>query len=279
MIKNKLKAVAIQGIQGSYHHQVALDHFGADFEILPCDSFQKVVDAVCNDRVEFGIMAIENSIAGSILPNYALIDENPLAIVGEYYLKIKHYVIGIKGQKMKNITEVRSHPIALLQCKETFKKYPNIKIVEDKDTASVAKEIAKQNLVNVAAIASETAAKLYGLDLLMEDVQTIKDNQTRFFILSKKQNETAGESSKASIKFELEDALGSLATVLNILTNCNLNLTKIQSMPVIETPFQYAFFIDVVFENEKYFHKAEKVIKIMTKNYKRFGIYQKFQIK
>jgi prephenate dehydratase len=174
---------------------------------------------------------------------------------------------------------VRSHPIALLQCKETFKKYPNIKIVEDKDTASVAKEIAKQNLVNVAAIASETAAKLYGLDLLMEDVQTIKDNQTRFFILSKKQNETAGESSKASIKFELEDALGSLATVLNILTNCNLNLTKIQSMPVIETPFQYAFFIDVVFENEKYFHKAEKVIKIMTKNYKRFGIYQKFQIK
>jgi prephenate dehydratase len=279
MITNKANKVAIQGIQGSYHHQVALDHFGADFEILPCDSFQKVIDAVRNDRVEFGVMAIENSIAGSILPNYALIDENPLAIVGEYYLKIKHYVIGIKGQKMKNITEVRSHPIALLQCKETFKKYPNIKIVEDKDTASVAKEIAKHNLINVAAIASETAAKLYGLDLLMEDVQTIKDNQTRFFILAKDQNETVGEASKASIKFELEDALGSLATVLNILTNCKLNLTKIQSLPVIETPFQYAFFIDVVFENEKYFHKAEKVLKIMTKNYKRFGIYKKFQMK
>jgi len=271
-IINNIK-VAIQGIRGSYHHQVALDYFGQNIDPLACDSFQKVADAIINDEVDFGIMAIENSIAGSILPNYALIDNNKLSIVAEYYLNIVHCFMGLNDQSLADIEEVRSHPMAILQCMETLKKYPHIKIIEDKDTAQVAELISEKKLKGVMAIASEQAANLYDLKILLKDVQTIKDNRTRFFIISKNEK-TKTETNKASLKFELDDTPGSLAAVLNLMTNCRLNLTKIQSMPIIETPFQYAFFVDVLYEKEKHIDKALKVLDIMTKHCKVFGRYQ-----
>lgn len=276
MTANKTIKIAIQGIVGSYHHQVALNHFGDDANIMACDSFQKVVDALNKNQAEYGVLAIENSIAGSILPNYALIDDNHLSIVAEEYLNIKHYFMGIKGQTMHDILEVRSHPMAILQCMETLKKYPHIKIVEDKDTAQVARHIAKNNLLNIAAIASEKAAELYGLEILQSDVQTVKVNKTRFFIVSKNSLNPIEKASKASLKFILDDTKGGLAGVLNLMYNCQLNLTKIQSIPIIESPFEYAFFVDVTFEKEKHLEKAIQVLEIMTKHLKVFGKYEKF---
>ena len=268
--------IAIQGIVGSYHHQVAVNHFGENANILACDSFQKVVDAINKNEAEYGVMAIENSIAGSILPNYGLIDDNHLTIVAEEYLNIKHFFLGLKGQTMKDILKVRSHPMAILQCMDTLKKYPNIEIIEDKDTAQVARYIANNQLLHVAAIASEKAAELYGLQILQKDVQKVKINKTRFFIVSKNQLIHNEKPNKASLKFVLEDTPGGLAGVLNIMYNCHLNLTKIQSIPIADSLFEYAFFVDVTFEKEKQFDQALKVLEIMTKQLKVFGKYTKF---
>ncbi len=195
-------------------------------------------------------MALENSIAGSIIPNYALIDTHNLSIVGEYYLDIQHNLLALEGQSIADIKEVHSHPMALLQCKAFFKQYPHIKLVEAKDTADVAKQISEQNIKGIAAIASKNAAELYGLNVLAESIQTIKHNETRFVIVKRENHELEkDEVNKASLKFELDHKRGSLAAILNVLSDCKLNLTKIQSLPKIETPWKYAFFVDVTFED------------------------------
>jgi prephenate dehydratase len=228
-----------------------------------------------NDNSQQAVMAIENSIAGSIIPNYALIDKNNLHIIGEYYLDIVQNLIVLKGQKIEDVLEIHSHPMALLQCMDFLKKHPKIKLVEDKDTAETARRIHKNQIKNIAAIGSKVAAKMYHLEIIAPQIQTVNNNMTRFFIVSK--NETIKDkenSNKASLKFELDDTPGSLATVLNVMTNCKLNLTKIQSMPIIETPFQYSFFVDVVFEKYKYYEKAKKVLEIMTNHFKVLGEYK-----
>ena len=220
-------------------------------------------------------MALENSIAGSIIPNYALIDANNLHIIGEYYLDIHMNFMALKGQTIMDILEVHSHPIALLQCAVFFKQYPHIKLVESSDTAETAQRIQKFQLKGIGALASPIAAKLFDLEILVAGVHTIKSNKTRFVIL-KTENKflPLDEINKASIKFELDDTPGSLATILNVMNNCKLNLTKIQSMPIIETPFQYSFFVDVVFEKYKHFEKAKKIIELMTTHFKVLGEYK-----
>ena len=268
------KKIAIQGIKGSFHHQVALDFFKTDILIEECMSFDSLVDCVVNDCSNFAVMALENSIAGSIIPNYALIDSHNLKIIGEYYLSVHHHFLGLKGQIISDINEVHSHPMAILQCKEFFKNYPNIKLVEDKDTAETAKRISENKLKNIGAIASITAAKLYDLEILASEIQTINNNKTRFVILSKTYLENKKTINKASIKFELEHKRGSLATVLNVMSDCRLNLTKIQSLPKIETPFQYAFFVDITFEQYKDFEKGKKILEIMTTHFKVLGEYE-----
>lgn len=267
--------IAIQGIKGSFHHQVALEYFQENVSVNECLSFEALTDSLVNNQSQQAVMAIENSIAGSIIPNYALIDKNELHIIGEYYLEIIQNLMVLDGQSLEDIQEVHSHPMALLQCMEFLKKYPQIKLVEDKDTAETARRIHEKQIKGIAAIGSKVAANLYDLKIIAPEIQTVNNNMTRFFIISKTKNEWSKEEiNKASIKFELDDTPGSLATVLNVMTNCKLNLTKIQSMPIIETPFQYSFFVDVVFEKYKHYEKATKIVEIMTNHFKVLGEYK-----
>lgn len=266
--------VAIQGIVGSFHHQVAREYFGREVRVEECMSFQDVVTNLLSGTSDRAVMAIENSIAGSILPNYALIDENELSITGEHYIPIQMNLMAVPGQRMEDIKKVYSHPMALLQCKEFFKNYPNIKLIEDADTASVAKRISESGKHHVAAVASKAAADLFELEILAEGIQTVKNNTTRFLMLSAKKTKVSENPNKASIKFVMESKQGSLVSALNILRDYELDMTKIQSVPVIEMPWKYAFFIDVVFNVPENFEKAMKILEVMTEELKVLGTYQ-----
>ena len=267
--------IAIQGIKGSFHHQVVQEYFGQDVALDECLSFEELVDSLLSGKSNQAVMAIENSIAGPIIPNYALIDKNNLHIVGEHYLDIHQNLMALKGQKIEDILEVHSHPMALLQCMEFLKKYPNIKIVEDKDTAETARRIHENQLKGIAAIASKTAANMYDLEILAPEIQTINNNMTRFVIINKKENFVEeNEINRASIKFELDHKRGSLAAVLNVMSDCKLNLTKIQSLPKIETPWKYSFFVDVTFEKYEDYAKAKALMTIMAEYFKVLGEYK-----
>ena len=272
---NIINTIAIQGIKGSFHHSVAEQYFDGKPSLLECMTFDVLVDSVLNQTSDVAVMAIENSIVGSIIPNYALIDTHNLSIIGEYYLDIQHNLMVLSGQNIQDITEVHSHPMALLQCKEFFKPYPNIKLVEAKDTADVAKSISENKIKGIAAIASKTASKLYGLDVLAASIQAIKHNETRFVIVkSDNKDKRDTDVNKASLKFELNHKRGSLAAILNVLSDCKLNLTKIQSLPKINTPWKYAFFIDVTFDKYSDYKKAKSIVNIMAENFKILGEYK-----
>lgn len=269
------KPIAIQGIKGSFHHEVAQLYFSDKTEVVECMSFDGTVESLLKGDADFIVMALENSIAGSIIPNYALIDTHNLRIVGEHYLDIQHNLLALRGQSISDIEEVHSHPMALLQCKVFLKQYPHIKLVEAKDTADVAKQISDKNIKGIAAIASKNAAQLYGLTILSESIQTIKHNETRFVIVKRNDDTIEKDDlNKASLKFELDHKRGSLATILNVLSDCKLNLTKIQSLPKIDTPWKYAFFVDVTFEAFKDYDKAKSIMGLMAENFKVLGEYK-----
>ncbi len=266
--------IAIQGIKGSFHHQVALEYFQNNTPINEYMSFDALVDSLLAKESDAAVMAIENSIAGSIIPNYALIDKYNLQIIGEHYLDIHQNLMALKGQQMAEILEVHSHPMALLQCMEFLKKYPQIKLVEDNDTAETAKRIEEHQLKGIAAIASKSAAGLYNLEILAAEIQTINNNMTRFFIIQEKvELPILGKINKASLKFELDHKRGSLAAVLNVMSDCKLNLTKIQSLPKIETLWKYAFFVDVTFDDYADYAKAKSLLEIMASHFKILGEY------
>lgn len=275
MIKN----VAIQGILGSFHHIVSEQYYGKHINVQEFLSFDGAVDSLVTGKSDAVVMALENSIAGSILPNYALIDNNNLQITGEHYLDIQHHLMALPNQIINDIEEVYSHPMALLQCKKFFKAYPHIKLIEDKDTAEVAQRINNQQIKKVAAIASDLAAQLFQLEILAKSIQTISHNETRFVIVKlDKKNIEDRDTTKASLKFELDHKRGSLATVLNVMSDCKLNLTKIQSLPKIETPWKYAFFVDVTFSDLQYFNKASTLLEIMAENFKILGTYKNARV-
>ncbi|GEL10912.1 prephenate dehydratase [Flavobacterium glycines] len=266
--------IAIQGILGSFHHQVAQEYYGKEVVVDECMSFEELVDSLLSGKSSQAVMAIENSIAGPIIPNYALIDKNKLHIIGEHYLSIHQNLMALKGQKIEDITEVYSHPMALLQCMDFLKKYPHIKLVEDKDTAETARRIQEKQLKGIAAIASKTAAEMYDLEILAPEIQTIKNNMTRFVIIQKENSFVSEEEiNRASLKFELDHKRGSLAAVLNVMSDCKMNLTKIQSLPKIETPWKYSFFVDVTFEKYEDYAKAKSLLEIMAEYFKVLGEY------
>ncbi|KEO74994.1 prephenate dehydratase [Anditalea andensis] len=238
--------IAIQGIPGSFHHQVALECFGDASSIKCYDVFEQVAKSVAEGSCDFGIMAIENSIAGAILPNYDLIDRHKLYIDGEHYLPISHNLMALPGTTLEDLTEVQSHPMALLQCHNFFEKYPTIKLTSEKDTASVAKKIRQNGLSAIGAIASKTAADIYGLDILAEDIQSFKENYTRFILLKSGKSTGVLPPSKASLKITIKNEKGGLAKLLTTLAEHDLDLSKIQSIPLMERPWDYAFFIDVL---------------------------------
>lgn len=268
--------IAIQGIKGSFHHQVAQQYFEKVDGLDECMSFDELVKSLVNNQAQKGVMALENSIAGSIIPNYALIDRHDLHIIGEHYLDIHMNLMVLKGQTIEDITEVHSHPIALLQCAVFFSQYPHIKLVESGDTAETARRIQEQKLKGIGAVAAPIAAELYDLEILAAGIHTVQSNKTRFVIVKTTNKEWPKEAiNKASVKFELDDTPGSLATVLNVMNNCKLNLTKIQSMPIIDRPFQYSFFVDVIFKKYKHYEKAKNILALMTTHFKVLGEYQK----
>jgi prephenate dehydratase len=268
--------IAIQGIQGSFHHQVALNYFPSDIQISECLTFDALADALVSGRATQAVMAIENSIAGSIIPNYALLDKHNLQIIGESYLNIEHNLMGLQGQSIADLKEVHSHPMALLQCKSFFSEHSHIRLVEAEDTADIARKIEEDQLHGIGAVASTKAANIFNLEVFSESIQTIKNNVTRFVIVQKKGALVEEKNiNKAALKFVLDHQRGSLAAVLNVMSDCQLNLTKIQSLPVIETPGKYAFFVDVTFDAIEHYKKARSIIEIMATEFKILGEYPK----
>ncbi len=267
--------IAIQGIRGSNHHQVVREYFDDSVPLMECMSFDALVRGLIRGEASQGVMAIENSIAGSILPNYNLVYHHGLHIIGEHYLNIHHHLMGLDGQVLEDIREVHSHPMALLQCERFLHQVPGLKLVEDRDTAETARRIQQEKLQGIAAIAPEMAAGLYGLKVIAREIETIKNNATRFIIIHRENHQLSPEEiNKASLRFLTDHKRGSLATVLNVMSDCNLNLTKIQSLPVIETPWKYAFFVDVTFEKYEHFRKAKALLELMSEDFRVLGEYK-----
>ena len=264
--------IAIQGVQGSFHHIAANSYFGKEITITECLSFDEMPNLLIHNKVDYLIMAIENSIAGAILANYKLIDEYNLTIVGEIYLPIQHQLMALKNQTLENITEVWSHPMAINQCREFLRNYPHIKLIDESDTAEVAKRIQDNQLHGIAAIASAKAADIYQLSILSKNIQTNQENYTRFFIL-KKQQEKQKTCNKVSLKFITKHKQGSLVEVLQLFVVHDLNLSKIQSLPITDDPWKYAFFVDVEFENESQIFTTLKEVENIVSEVKVLGSY------
>lgn len=258
-----MKRVAIQGIAGSFHEDAARKYFGnEEIEVVECRSFQNVCELIDTDKVDIAVMAIENSIAGSLLMNYSLIRNYHLRIIGEIYIHIQMNLMVLPGVKRKDIREIYSHPVSFLQCNEYLEKYfPNVERKELGDNAKVAKIISDEKINYAAAISNLRSAELYGLQVIDKGVETIKKNYTRFWILSKHGNPTAG-TNKASICFEVGHFYGALARVLNIFAEHKINLNKIQSIPILGKPNEYTIHVDIEWEDpEKYDKAIHQVLK------------------
>lgn len=251
-----MKRIAIQGIAGSFHEDAARRYFNEDIEVVECKTFTTVCDMIDNDEVDYAVMAIENSIAGSLLNNYQLIRDYHLRIIGEIYIHIQMNLLVNDGVKSKDIKDIHSHPIALRQCMEYIEhNYPNAQLHEKLDTAASSKLVADKQLKDAASIANLRSAELYGLNVLDTGIETNKKNYTRFWILSKHGNPTEG-TNKASVCFEVGHFYGSLATVLNTFAKNEINLTKIQSVPKIGKPNEYTFHVDIEWEKAENYDRA-----------------------
>lgn len=258
-----MKRIAIQGIAGSFHEDAARKYFGdEEIEIVECRSFQSVCNLIDTDDVDIAVMAIENSIAGSLIQNYSLIRDYHLRIIGEIYIHIQMNLMVLPGVKKKDIKEIYSHPVSFLQCNEYLEKYfPNAERKELGDNAKVAKLISTEKIDYAAAISNLRSAELYGLQVLDKGIESNKKNYTRFWILSKHSNPSEN-SNKASICFEVGHYYGALARVLNIFSENKINLNKIQSVPILGKPNEYTIHVDIEWEDLKnYDHAIHMVLK------------------
>ena len=275
------KRVTIQGIAGCYHEAAARAYFGEEeIETVACATFAEMFDRMAHDRSLLGIIAIENTIAGSLLQNHELLRKSNLNIVGEYKLRISHVLAALPGETLDDIREVNSHPMALMQCGEFLKAHPRMKLVEKDDTAGSAQEIAQHHLTGHAAICGRLAAQIYGLNILSEGIETNKRNFTRFLVVADPLYSdwlTAGKRiNKASLVFSLPHTQGSLSKVLTILSFYDINLSKIQSMPIIGREREYRFYIDLTFDNFTRYKQSLDAIRPLTKNFKILGEYAEF---
>jgi prephenate dehydratase len=251
-----MKRIAVQGIIGSFHEDAAQKYFNEKIEVVECKSFTSVCKLVDTDKVDYAVLAIENSIAGSLLKNYQLIRDYHLRIIGELYLHIQMNLMAVPGVKHSDITDIYSHPIALQQCVEYLEKYfPNAELHEGMDTASAAKYVSEEKPSNAAAIGNLRSAQLYNLNILETGIETNKRNYTRFLILAKHGNPTE-KANKASLCFEVGHFYGALARVLNVFSENEINLAKIQSVPVIGKPNEYTIHVDVEWDVLERYEKA-----------------------
>lgn len=273
-IKMQKKRVAIQGTRASFHEEAAFKFFGTDIETIECDSFKRTCEVLKQKQADFVVMAIENSIAGSLLPNYTLLREYNFPIVGEVYLAIQLHLLALPGVKFEDIKYVTSHPIAIRQCSDFLDDFPELQVIESSDTAACAKKIREENLTDTVAIANNLAAELYGLEVMERRIESNKKNYTRFLILTDKANENATYN-KASLSFQVGNSVGSLATVLNILSDHNINLSKIQSMPVLGKRNEYNFYVDIEWKSQPDFDVAIRKVLKHTVNFTIMGEYIK----
>jgi len=273
------KKVAIQGYEGSFHQVAARHFFGKNVEVIPCDTFRQVVQLGADAKLSDGaVMAIENSIAGSILPNYNLLQKSKLQVIGEVYLSISQNLLTYPGVKLEDIKEVYSHPMAILQCLDYLEKY-NWKLVESEDTALSAKVVHQNKSKHTAAIASKLAAQMFDLNIIKPDIHTLKNNITRFLIVGPASIKTSVENAnKASIYFQTDHSRGILANVLAKIAQGNVNLSKLQSMPIPGSTFKYGFYADLEFDNKKQIEKVLEVLKGLTNSIRIFGMYQKGKV-
>ena len=269
--------VAIFGTTGSFHDLASHKFYGEDIKTLKCFTFRKCCEMLKSNEADYAVMAIENSLAGSILPNYNLIDEYKLCIIGEQYLKIELHLLALEGVKMKDIEFIHSHPMALAQCSNFLVKHPHIKIIEQGDTASCVKNIHDKNLRNTAAVANKVASALYNVPVLAENIENNSENYTRFFLLSKGDKKPK-DPNKASVCFRVKHHTGSLADVLMIMKKHNVNLSKIQSVPVLGKRNEYSFHVDAEWNKYEDYKKAMKEIKEMTTSFSVLGEYVKAKI-
>lgn len=274
------RKVTIQGVAGCYHDAAARAYFHPqEIDTVPCDTFNSMFELLDTDASLLGILAIENTIAGALLQNHELLRKSNLTIIGEHKMRISHVLAALPGQSIDQLTEVNSHPMALMQCEQYLRRHPNLRIVEKTDTAGSAKDIAEDSLMGHAAICGEFAAKLYGLDILDKGIETNKRNFTRFLILAdplvaqelKPKDE---ELNKASVVFTLPHTQGALSKILTIFTFYDMNLSKIQSMPIIGREWEYRFYVDITFDSFVRYRQALDAVRPLLNDFKVLGEYK-----
>lgn len=273
MSKKKKLRIAIQGIATSFHEVAAMTYFKEPIETVECLTFHALCESLKNGTSDFAVMAIENSIAGSIIPNYFLLQEYHFSIIGEVYLPIHMHLLALPGVKLTDVKNIESHPMAIRQCSDFLHRLIGVDIRESDDTALSAKHVKEGNLKDTAAIANEYAAKKFGLEILEKRIETHKKNFTRFLILTKRVDGKI-EGNKASLSFEVANEVGSLADALITFKDCQLNLSKIQSIPIIGKPSEYSIHVDVEWKKRKNYDDAIRLVLRQVKNLNILGEYK-----
>ena len=276
-----MKKIAIQGTLGSYHDIAAHKYFeGEEIELICCANFEDVFTSIRKDSQVIGMLAIENTIAGSLLHNNELLRQSGTQIIGEYKLRISHSFVCLPDESWEDLTEVNSHPIALMQCREFLNQHPQLKVVEGEDTARSAEIIKNENLKGHAAICSKAAAERYEMKVLQEGIETNKHNFTRFLVLADRSRAAEftdpARTDKASLVFTLPHAQGSLSKVLTLLSFYGINLTKIQSLPIIGREWEYRFYVDVTFDDPVRYRQAVDAARPLTSDFRILGEYAEY---
>ena len=274
-----MKKVAIQGIKGSFHDIAAHQYFAdEDIDLILCNKFEEIFNAMEENPEVLGLMAIENTIAGSLLHNYELLRESGMEIIGEYKLHIEHSLMCLPEDEIGQITEINSHPVALMQCRHFLDNYPDTKVVETDDTAGAAEMISRKHLRGHAAICHERAAEMYGLKVLERGIEDNKHNFTRFLVLAHPQRQTLHRelehTDKSSMVFALTHEVGSLSHALSIFAFYKINLTKIQSLPIVGSEWQYLFYADVSYDDYKRYRQSIDAIRPLLQELKILGEYE-----
>lgn len=269
--------ISIQGVKGAFHEEAAINYYGGEIDIRPNISFDEVIGSILDSKARAGILAVENTISGTIHANLNLIMESRLPVCGEVYLRIEQNLVALPGTKINDLTEVRSHYMAIDQCRQFFKNYPDIKLVDADDTALSMKEIAEQGLETVGAIGSKIGARHYGLTVIAESIETNKKNYTRFLIVEKENKIQPEETDKASLSMTLPNHKGSLSKALSIIAFYDVDLCKIESVPVIGEPWHYRFFVDVLFDDYGKYKSMLQAIGPLTDELRIMGEYKSGQ--
>ncbi len=277
-LKTQKRKVAIQGIYGSFHDIAAHHYFiGEELQLVECDTFEDVFSSMKNDSSMVAMVAIENTIAGSLLHNYELLRESGMTIVGEHKLRISHSIMCLPEDNWADVTEVNSHPVALMQCRSFLSAHHGLKIVEVDDTAGAARNIHEKNLHGHAAICHKDAANIYNMKILEEGIETNKHNFTRFLVLTSQENADNMRkkelTDKSSLVFSLPHEEGSLSAILSVLSFYKINLTKIQSLPIIGREWEYLFYIDLTYSDYKRYRQSLDAIRPLTKEMRILGEY------